>query len=153
MGELQRMVEEDTRRHEAQLSEMRVKHSAAIDSLQEQLDNAKRVSIIKLIYFYVHMIMYVSHAVPVLCHQSRQSLEKAKAVLEEERGNLTAELKTLQGGKMESERARKRAEGQLQELTARLAQAEREREEREDRLHKLQVQRRRQVGEVICVLK
>lgn len=40
---------------------------------------------------------------------------------------------------MESERARKRAEGQLQELTARLAQAEREREEREDRLHKLQV--------------
>lgn len=74
-----------------------------------------------------------------MCHQARQSLEKAKAVLEEERGNLTAELKILQGGKMESERARKRAEGQLQELTARLAQAEREREEREDRLHKLQV--------------
>ncbi|XP_053090908.1 myosin-10 isoform X2 [Pangasianodon hypophthalmus] len=113
LGELQRLVEEETRRHEAQLSEMRVKHSAAIDSLQEQLDNAKR---------------------------SRQSLEKAKAVLEEERGNLTAELKTLQGGKMESERARKRAEGQLQELTARLAQAEREREEREDRLHKLQLE-------------
>ncbi|XP_062848553.1 myosin-10 [Trichomycterus rosablanca] len=113
LGELQRLVEEETRRHEAQLSEMRVKHSAAIDSLQEQLDNAKR---------------------------SRQSLEKAKAMLEEERGNLTAELKTLQGGKMDSERARKRAEGQLQELTARLTQAEREREEREDRLHKLQME-------------
>ncbi|XP_037392941.1 myosin-10 isoform X2 [Pygocentrus nattereri] len=111
LGELQRLVEEDTRRHEAQLSELRVKHSAAIESLQEQLDNAKR---------------------------SRQSLEKAKALLEEERVNLTAELKALQGGKMESERGRKRAEGQLQELTARLAQAEREREEREDRLHKLQ---------------
>ncbi|XP_049335999.1 myosin-10 isoform X4 [Astyanax mexicanus] len=113
LSELQRLVEEDTRRHEAQLSELRVKHSAAIESLQEQLDNAKR---------------------------SRQSLEKAKAVLEEERVNLTAELKTLQGGKMESERGRKRAEGQLQELTARLAQAEREREEREDRLHKLQLE-------------
>ncbi|TSK34818.1 Myosin-10 [Bagarius yarrelli] len=113
LGELQRLVEEDTRRHEVQLSEMRVKHSAAIDTLQEQLDNVKR---------------------------SRQSLEKAKAVLEEERGNLTVELKTLQGGKMESERARKRAEGQLQELTARLAQADREREEREDRLHKLQLE-------------
>lgn len=61
-------------------------------------------------------------------------------MLEEERMNLTAELKTLQGGKMESERGRKRAEGQLQEVTARLAQAEREREEREDRLHKLQVE-------------
>ncbi|XP_059423424.1 myosin-10 isoform X7 [Carassius carassius] len=111
LGELQRCLEEETRRHEAQLSELRIKHTAAIDSLQEQLDNAKR---------------------------SRQSLEKAKAILEEERMNLSAELKTLQGGKMESERGRKRAEGQLQELNARLAQAEREREEREERLSKLQ---------------
>ncbi|XP_051721635.1 myosin-10 isoform X7 [Ctenopharyngodon idella] len=111
LGELQRCLEEETRRHEAQLSELRIKHTAAIDSLQEQLDNAKR---------------------------SRQSLEKAKAVLEEERMNLSAELKTLQGGKMESERGRKRAEGQLQEVNARLLQAEREREEREERLSKLQ---------------
>uniref|UniRef100_A0A671P0C7 Myosin-10-like n=1 Tax=Sinocyclocheilus anshuiensis TaxID=1608454 RepID=A0A671P0C7_9TELE len=109
LGELQRCLEEETRRHEAQLSELRIKHTAAIDSLQEQLDN------------------------------SRQSLEKTKAILEEERMNLSAELKTLQGGKMESERGRKRAEGQLQELNARLAQAEREREEREERLGKLQV--------------
>ncbi|XP_036395372.1 myosin-10 isoform X1 [Megalops cyprinoides] len=111
LGELQRCVEEETRRHEAQLSELRVRHCAAIDSLQEQLDNSKR---------------------------ARQSLEKAKAVLEEERASLTNELKTLQGGKMESERGRKRAESQLQELNARLAQAEREREEREERMHKLQ---------------
>lgn len=75
-----------------------------------------------------------------VCSQSRQSLEKSKAILEEERMNLSAELKTLQGGKMESERGRKRAEGQLQELNARLAQAEREREEREERLSKLQVE-------------
>ncbi|XP_077065198.1 uncharacterized protein myh14 isoform X8 [Siphateles boraxobius] len=111
LGELQRCLEDETRRHESQLSELRIKHTAAIDSLQEQLDNAKR---------------------------SRQSLEKAKAVLEEERMNLSAELKTLQGGKMESERGRKRAEGQLQEVNARLLQADREREEREERLSKLQ---------------
>ncbi|KAM4600471.1 uncharacterized protein myh14 [Polymixia lowei] len=111
LSDLQRCVEEETRRHEVQLSELRVKHSTAIDNLQEQLDNSKR---------------------------ARQSLEKAKAVLEEERLNLTSELKTLQGGRMESERGRKRAEGQLQELTARLAQADREREEREERVHKLQ---------------
>ncbi|XP_067305198.1 myosin-10 isoform X5 [Pseudorasbora parva] len=111
LGELQRCLEEETRRHEAQLSELRIKHTAAIDSLQEQLDNAKR---------------------------SRQSLEKAKAVLEEERLNLSAELKTFQGGKMESERGRKRAEGQLQEVNARLLQAEREKEDREERLGKLQ---------------
>uniref|UniRef100_A0A673BR47 Myosin, heavy chain 14, non-muscle n=1 Tax=Sphaeramia orbicularis TaxID=375764 RepID=A0A673BR47_9TELE len=110
LSELQRCVEEETRRHEAQLSEMRVKHSAAIDSLQEQLDNSKR------------------------------SLEKAKAVLEEERHNLTSELKSLQASRTESERGRKRADNQLQELSARLNQADREREEREERIHKLQVQ-------------
>uniref|UniRef100_A0AAX7V2G6 Myosin, heavy chain 14, non-muscle n=1 Tax=Astatotilapia calliptera TaxID=8154 RepID=A0AAX7V2G6_ASTCA len=43
LSELQRCVEEETRRHEIQLSEVRVKHSAALDSLQEQLDNSKRV--------------------------------------------------------------------------------------------------------------
>uniref|UniRef100_A0A8C7J6R1 Myosin, heavy chain 14, non-muscle n=1 Tax=Oncorhynchus kisutch TaxID=8019 RepID=A0A8C7J6R1_ONCKI len=111
LGELQRCVEGETRRHEAQLSELRVKHCSAIDNLQEQLDNSKR---------------------------ARQSLEKAKTLLEDERGSLASELKSLQGGRMESERGRKRAEGQLQELTARLAQADREREEREERLHKLQ---------------
>ncbi|XP_030248931.1 myosin-10 isoform X2 [Sparus aurata] len=111
LNDLQRCVEEETRRHEVQLSELRVKHSAAIDNLQEQLDNSKR---------------------------ARQSLEKAKAMLEEERQNLSSELKSLQSGRTESERGRKRAEGQLQELSARLAQADREREEREDRVHKLQ---------------
>uniref|UniRef100_H3CRL6 Myosin, heavy chain 14, non-muscle n=1 Tax=Tetraodon nigroviridis TaxID=99883 RepID=H3CRL6_TETNG len=110
LHELQRCVEEETRRHEAQL-EMRLKHSAAVDGLQEQLDNSKR---------------------------ARQSLEKAKATLEEERQNLTSELKSLQAGRMESERGRKRAESQLQELSARLSQADREREEREERVQKLQ---------------
>uniref|UniRef100_A0A3P9NLY4 Myosin-10-like n=1 Tax=Poecilia reticulata TaxID=8081 RepID=A0A3P9NLY4_POERE len=42
LSELQRCVEEETRRHEVQLSELRIKHSAAIDNLQEQLDNSKR---------------------------------------------------------------------------------------------------------------
>ncbi|KAI3361078.1 hypothetical protein L3Q82_013279 [Scortum barcoo] len=111
LNDLQRCVEDETRRHEAQLSELRVKHSAAIDGLQEQLDNSKR---------------------------TRQSLEKAKAVLEEERQNLTSELKSLQASRTESERGRKRAESQLQELSARLTQADREREEREERVHKLQ---------------
>ncbi|XP_008429824.1 myosin-10 isoform X5 [Poecilia reticulata] len=111
LSELQRCVEEETRRHEVQLSELRIKHSAAIDNLQEQLDNSKR---------------------------ARQSLEKAKTVLEEERQNLTEEIKNLQTSRSESERGRKRADGQLQELSARLAQADREREDREERMHKLQ---------------
>ncbi|XP_038140297.1 myosin-10 isoform X5 [Cyprinodon tularosa] len=111
LNDLQRGIEEETRRHEAQLSEVRIKHNAAIESLQEQLDNSKR---------------------------ARQSLEKAKSVLEEERLNLTEEIKNLQASRLESERGRKRADSQLQELTARLTQADREREDREERLHKLQ---------------
>ncbi|XP_031708376.1 myosin-10 isoform X2 [Anarrhichthys ocellatus] len=111
LSDLQRCVEDKTRHHEAQLSELRVKHSAAIDGLQEQLDNSKR---------------------------ARQSLEKAKTVLEEERQNLSSELKSLQASRTESERGRKRADSQLQESSARLAQAEREREDREERVHKLQ---------------
>lgn len=61
-------------------------------------------------------------------------------MLEEERQNLTDEIKSLQSSRTDSERGRKRAENQLQELSARLAQAEREREDREERVHKLQVQ-------------
>ncbi|KAJ4931330.1 hypothetical protein JOQ06_025627 [Pogonophryne albipinna] len=111
LNDLQRCVEDGARRHEAQLSELRVKHSGAIDNLQEQLDNSKR---------------------------ARQSFEKAKSVLEEERLNLSSELKSLQGSRTESERGRKRAEGQLQEVSARLAQADRERDEKEEKVHKLQ---------------
>uniref|UniRef100_A0A8B9K928 Myosin, heavy chain 14, non-muscle n=1 Tax=Astyanax mexicanus TaxID=7994 RepID=A0A8B9K928_ASTMX len=104
----------------------------------EQRDRLSKVS--QLRPKYCHTVYQDNYLNKSVITASRQSLEKAKAVLEEERVNLTAELKTLQGGKMESERGRKRAEGQLQELTARLAQAEREREEREDRLHKLQLE-------------
>uniref|UniRef100_A0A3Q2WDD9 Myosin-10-like n=1 Tax=Haplochromis burtoni TaxID=8153 RepID=A0A3Q2WDD9_HAPBU len=107
LSELQRCVEEETRRHEIQLSEVRVKHSAALDSLQEQLDNSKRV---------------------------RETQKNSN----EERQNLTSELKSLQASRSESERGRKRADNQLQELSARLAQADREREDREERIHKLQ---------------
>lgn len=63
-------------------------------------------------------------------------------MLEEERNNLTSEIKSLQAGRTESERARKRAESQVQELSARLAQADRDREDREERMHKLQVNTR-----------
>ncbi|KAK5892272.1 hypothetical protein CesoFtcFv8_012667 [Champsocephalus esox] len=111
LNDLQRCVEDGARRHEAQLSELRVKHSGAIDNLQEQLDNSKR---------------------------ARQSFEKAKSVLEEERLNLSSELKSLQASRTESERGRKRAEGQLQEVSARLAQGDRERDEKEEKMHKMQ---------------
>lgn len=45
LGDLQRRIEDETRRHETQLSELRIKHTAALDNLQEQLDNSKRVRV------------------------------------------------------------------------------------------------------------
>ncbi|CAB1448845.1 unnamed protein product [Pleuronectes platessa] len=90
LSDLQRCIEDETRRHEGQLSELRVKHSAAIDNLQEQLDNSKR---------------------------ARQSLEKAKAGLEEERQNISAELKSLQAEPhREREREREEREERLHKL-------------------------------------
>uniref|UniRef100_A0A3Q3J775 Myosin, heavy chain 14, non-muscle n=1 Tax=Monopterus albus TaxID=43700 RepID=A0A3Q3J775_MONAL len=112
VNELQRRIEEETRRHDLQLSEIRVKHSAAIDSLQEQLDNSKRVRETNTLTF--------------------------KTALEEEKQNLISELKSLQASRTESERGRKRADNQLQELSARQAQTDREREDMEERMHKLQ---------------
>ncbi|XP_077382235.1 uncharacterized protein LOC144021880 isoform X2 [Festucalex cinctus] len=111
LNDLQRCVEDVTRRHEAQLSELRVKHSAAIDNLQEQLDNGKR---------------------------ARQSLENDKILLDEEKQSLIMELKGLQASRTESDRGRKRAESQLQELNMRLSQADQEKVEREEKVHKLQ---------------
>ncbi|KAJ3598057.1 hypothetical protein NHX12_001571, partial [Muraenolepis orangiensis] len=133
LSDLQRCVEEETRRHEVQLSELRIKHSSTIDNLQEQLDNSKRVRRGSRV-----AVSSSPRADTLGVDGHMQSLEKAKVTLEEERLNLTSELKGLQGGRVESDRGRKRAEGQLQELTARLGQADQEREEREERLHKLQ---------------
>lgn len=143
LSELQRCVEEETRRHEVQLSELRVKHSAALDSLQEQLDNSKRVREQTQTNTKIHAHINMQHHSSCVIHilfQARQSLEKVKATLEEERQNLTSELKSLQASRMETERGRKRADSQLQEVSSRLTQAEREREDREERIHKLQVQ-------------
>lgn len=44
MAQLKRTLDEEARVHEQQLGEMRQKHSQAFDELNEQLEQAKRVS-------------------------------------------------------------------------------------------------------------
>ncbi|XP_069038754.1 myosin-10 isoform X2 [Lepisosteus oculatus] len=113
LGELKRCLEEETRGHEAQLAELRARHSTALEALQEQLDSSRR---------------------------ARQTLEKAKQMLEAERAELAGEVRGLQSSRAESEHRRKRAETQLQEAHSRLTQTEREREEREERATRLQAE-------------
>ncbi|MFT7797773.1 myosin-9-like isoform X2 [Arapaima gigas] len=109
--QLKKTLEDEAKVHEQQLSEIRQKHSQAFDELNEQLEQAKRVS-----------------------------MEKAKQALESERNELTIELQALMQGKGDSEHRRKKAEAQLQELQVKYADSEKQRIELAERVTKLQTE-------------
>uniref|UniRef100_A0A3Q4HSR0 Myosin, heavy chain 11a, smooth muscle n=1 Tax=Neolamprologus brichardi TaxID=32507 RepID=A0A3Q4HSR0_NEOBR len=66
--QLKRAIEEENRTHEAQIHEMRQKHTQAVEELSEQLEQSKRV---------------------------KSNLEKAKQALEKETSELTMEVRSL----------------------------------------------------------
>uniref|UniRef100_UPI001EAF5F9F myosin-11-like n=1 Tax=Oncorhynchus gorbuscha TaxID=8017 RepID=UPI001EAF5F9F len=80
---LKKVMEEEGRNHEAQVQEMRQKHTQTVEELSEQLEQAKRV---------------------------RASLEKAKQGLEKESSDLSADLHSLANAKQEVEHKRKKVE-------------------------------------------
>ncbi|KAL6056320.1 hypothetical protein STEG23_034617 [Scotinomys teguina] len=110
---LKKTLEDEAKTHEAQIQEMRQKHSQAVEELAEQLEQTKRV---------------------------KATLEKAKQTLENERGELANEVKVLLQGKGDSEHKRKKVEAQLQELQLKLSEGERVRTELADKVTKLQVE-------------
>uniref|UniRef100_A0A3P8XZN0 Myosin, heavy chain 11b, smooth muscle n=1 Tax=Esox lucius TaxID=8010 RepID=A0A3P8XZN0_ESOLU len=107
---LKKMMEEEGRGHEAQVQEMRQKHTQAVEELTEQLEQAKRV---------------------------RSSLEKAKQALEKESSDLSADLHSMANAKQEVEHRRKKVEGQLSELQSRYSDSERQRGELGERVSKM----------------
>uniref|UniRef100_A0A8C2MIA3 Myosin-9 n=1 Tax=Cricetulus griseus TaxID=10029 RepID=A0A8C2MIA3_CRIGR len=109
---LKKTLEDEAKTHEAQIQEMRQKHSQAVEELAEQLEQTKRV---------------------------KATLEKAKQTLENERGELANEVKVLLQGKGDSEHKRKKVEAQLQELQVKFSEGERVRTELADKVTKLQV--------------
>ncbi|XP_006790921.1 myosin-11a [Neolamprologus brichardi] len=72
--QLKRAIEEENRTHEAQIHEMRQKHTQAVEELSEQLEQSKRV---------------------------KSNLEKAKQALEKETSELTMEVRSLTQAKQE----------------------------------------------------
>lgn len=44
MAELKKAIDEETKNHEAQILDMRQRHSTALEELCDQLEQAKRVS-------------------------------------------------------------------------------------------------------------
>uniref|UniRef100_A0A8C7R735 Myosin-9 n=1 Tax=Oncorhynchus mykiss TaxID=8022 RepID=A0A8C7R735_ONCMY len=113
VNQLKKVLEDESKVHEQQVVEMRLKHSQAFDELNEQLEQAKR---------------------------NKVSVDKTKQALESERNELAIELQTLMQGKGDSEHRRKKAEAQVQELQVKHGESERQRIELAERVAKMQAE-------------
>ncbi|KAL2101524.1 hypothetical protein ACEWY4_003285 [Coilia grayii] len=107
---LKKAMEEEGRHHEAQVQDMKQKHSQAVEALSEQLEQTKRV---------------------------KANLEKAKQALEKESADLSSELHSLANAKQDVEHRKKKVESQLSDLQARFSDTERQKTELGDRVSKL----------------
>ncbi|KAM7387492.1 hypothetical protein PAMA_009893 [Pampus argenteus] len=107
---LKKTMEDEGRSHEAQIQDLRQKHSLAVEELNEHLEQAKRV---------------------------RAGLEKAKQALEKESANLSADLRSLASAKQDVEHKKKKVEGQLNDLHSRFNESERQRTELGERVSKI----------------
>uniref|UniRef100_A0A8D3DBU5 Myosin, heavy chain 11b, smooth muscle n=1 Tax=Scophthalmus maximus TaxID=52904 RepID=A0A8D3DBU5_SCOMX len=107
---LKKAMEEEGRSHEAQIQDLRQKHSQSVEDLSEQLEQAKRV---------------------------RAGLEKAKQALEKESADLSGDLRSLASAKQDVEHKKKKVEGQLNDLHTRFNESERQRTELGERVSKM----------------
>uniref|UniRef100_A0A8D2LVR4 Myosin heavy chain 14 n=1 Tax=Varanus komodoensis TaxID=61221 RepID=A0A8D2LVR4_VARKO len=105
--ELKKTIEEEVKTHEAQVLEMRQRHTATLEGLLGELEQSRRLKV---------------------------TLEKTKQALEGENAEMQKELKVLQGAKQESEQRRKKLESVVQELQLRTAESERVKTELKERL-------------------
>ncbi|XP_017336498.1 myosin-11a isoform X1 [Ictalurus punctatus] len=110
---LKKAIEEESRNHEAQVQEMRQKHTQAVEELTEQLEQSKRV---------------------------KTNLEKAKQALEKETSELTVEIRSLSQAKQDVENKRKKVESQFADLQSRFNDSEKQKSELGDRVSKITVE-------------
>ena len=86
---MKKALEEEASGHENTIADMRHKHTQEISTVNEQLENMKKV---------------------------RGGLEKAKSTLEAENADLATELRNVNQSRQENDRRRKQAEAQIAEL-------------------------------------
>uniref|UniRef100_A0A3Q3H118 Myosin, heavy chain 11a, smooth muscle n=1 Tax=Kryptolebias marmoratus TaxID=37003 RepID=A0A3Q3H118_KRYMA len=110
---LKRAIDDENRMHEAQIQEMRQKHTQAVEELTEQLEQSKRV---------------------------KTNLEKAKQALEKETSELTMEVRSLAQAKQDGEHKRKKLEGQVVDLQSRFTDSEKQKAELSERCSKVTVE-------------
>lgn len=157
--QLKKTLDEETRVHELQVAEMRQKHSHGLDELNEQLEQAKRVTLFQPFFFFcafIQLLLQPHHVVTAsdfffslslsislsrfqFKNKSKVSTDKAKQALESERNELVIELQTLLQSKGDSEQRRKKAEAMVQELQLKFSESERQRLESAEKLTKAQV--------------
>uniref|UniRef100_A0A8C6TJ88 Myosin, heavy chain 11a, smooth muscle n=1 Tax=Neogobius melanostomus TaxID=47308 RepID=A0A8C6TJ88_9GOBI len=108
---LKRAIDDENRTHEAQVQEMRQKHTQAVEELTDQLEQSKRV---------------------------KSNLEKAKQALEKETSELTMEVRSLSQAKQDGENKRKKLESQVVDLQSRFNDSEKQKAELGDRCVELE---------------
>jgi myosin heavy chain 9/10/11/14 len=89
---LKKALEDETGNHESTLQEMRHKHTQELTSINEQLENFKKL---------------------------KMGLEKQKQTLEAENADLATELRNVNQSRQENDRRRKQAEQQFAEVQVR----------------------------------
>lgn len=138
---LKKAMEDEGRSHEAQIQDLRQKHSQAVEELTEQLEQAKRVSSHHQhkTFTFNPKKFYFTRLAPSDSIQVKANLEKAKQALEKESADLSAELRSLASSKQDVEHKKKKVEAQLSDLNSRFNESERQRSELGERVSKLTV--------------
>ncbi|XP_052268175.1 myosin-10-like [Dreissena polymorpha] len=109
LKDLNGTIEKNQKTHEAQVAEMRTKHTQQMEQYNEELENVRK---------------------------AKAQLEKTKTTLEAENTDLANDLKQVQMAKQESERKRKQAEQTLAELNIKLAEIDRVKAEQTEKASK-----------------
>merc|ERR1719422_29861 len=110
LAHLKKSLEEENANHEAQIAEMRSKHSGEASELNNQLDQLKRL---------------------------KAQFEKQADQLKTENDEMSNELKTVSSSKAENERKRKQLEMQANELQLKLQESEKICSDNADKVSKL----------------
>ncbi|XP_042206669.1 myosin heavy chain, non-muscle-like isoform X10 [Homarus americanus] len=111
LASLKKSLDDDQTIHEQQIAELRQKHSHALENLNVEIDQFKKL---------------------------KSGLEKAKNQLEAENADFANDLKSITLSKQESEKKRKQCEAVISDLQLKIAESDRNRSELQERQNRLE---------------